>query len=324
MKKFLALLSLTLVLTSCDDEGGSILDDLLGGSLTEGEVVEGLISALDVGLANAVVEASGPESESRTTETPKGYLQNELIKILLPENVNNLRNALNEGGSVPISVDGINFNAPVSKVYDAYKLVKGVENDPFDNLIESMNRGAEGAAKSALPIFGNAIKNLSFSDAFNILQGSDTAATNFFFVNTNQQLISTFGPKIDSSLNVSGANAFYTTVADIVNTSFKPDAAFLASIAGDEIGGLAGTAAELTIAALGEDALPSLSLGPALGFDNGLPESIGEYATGRAVDGLFLLVGEEERKIRTDPLARVNDILKKVFGSPEAEGTSAL
>ncbi len=42
---------------------------------------------------------------------------------------------------------------------------------------------------------------------------------------------------------------------------------------------------------------------------------LNKYVTDRAISGLFTLVEEEEGKIRTDPMARVNDILKKVFGS---------
>ena len=40
-----------------------------------------------------------------------------------------------------------------------------------------------------------------------------------------------------------------------------------------------------------------------------------EYITGRALNGLFILVGQEETKIRKDPAARVTDLLKKVFGN---------
>ncbi len=39
-----------------------------------------------------------------------------------------------------------------------------------------------------------------------------------------------------------------------------------------------------------------------------------QYATNKAVDGLFLLVAQEEKKIRENPAARVTDLLKKVFG----------
>lgn len=41
---------------------------------------------------------------------------------------------------------------------------------------------------------------------------------------------------------------------------------------------------------------------------------IDDYVVGKALDGLFYMVGEEEKKIRKDPLARVSSILKDVFG----------
>lgn len=44
------------------------------------------------------------------------------------------------------------------------------------------------------------------------------------------------------------------------------------------------------------------------------------YVTGKALDGIFYQVGLEEQKIRKDPVARVSDILKKVFGSKQAQG----
>ncbi|NTW99083.1 MAG: DUF4197 domain-containing protein [Geobacteraceae bacterium] len=47
----------------------------------------------------------------------------------------------------------------------------------------------------------------------------------------------------------------------------------------------------------------------------GLPTlDLDDYVTGRALDGLFTMVGEEEKKIRTNPAAQTTDILKKVFG----------
>jgi hypothetical protein len=44
-------------------------------------------------------------------------------------------------------------------------------------------------------------------------------------------------------------------------------------------------------------------------------ENLDQYVTTKAIDGLFILMASEENKIRTDPVARVTDILKKVFGS---------
>ena len=42
---------------------------------------------------------------------------------------------------------------------------------------------------------------------------------------------------------------------------------------------------------------------------------IDQYVVNKSLDGLFYMVGEEEKKIRKDPLARVTSILKDVFGS---------
>jgi hypothetical protein len=39
------------------------------------------------------------------------------------------------------------------------------------------------------------------------------------------------------------------------------------------------------------------------------------YVTNKALDGLFKMVAEEEKKIRTNPAARTTDVLRKVFGS---------
>jgi hypothetical protein len=42
--------------------------------------------------------------------------------------------------------------------------------------------------------------------------------------------------------------------------------------------------------------------------------SVEEYTTEKALEGLFYMVGEEEKKIRQDPAARTTELLKKVFG----------
>ena len=50
-----------------------------------------------------------------------------------------------------------------------------------------------------------------------------------------------------------------------------------------------------------------------LPFVKGIAIDLDDYVTHKALDGLFFMVGEEEKKIRTDPAARVTDLLKKVF-----------
>jgi len=43
--------------------------------------------------------------------------------------------------------------------------------------------------------------------------------------------------------------------------------------------------------------------------------NIQRYVTGKSLDGLYTIIGEEERKIRQDPVGTGSAILKKVFGS---------
>ena len=50
-------------------------------------------------------------------------------------------------------------------------------------------------------------------------------------------------------------------------------------------------------------------------FASALPSfDVESYVVGKALGGLFLVLGEQEKKIRTDPAAQVTDLLKKVFG----------
>jgi hypothetical protein len=53
----------------------------------------------------------------------------------------------------------------------------------------------------------------------------------------------------------------------------------------------------------------------AIPFAEKISFDLDEYVTDKGLDGLFFMVAEEERKIRQDPVARVTDLLKEVFGS---------
>jgi len=53
----------------------------------------------------------------------------------------------------------------------------------------------------------------------------------------------------------------------------------------------------------------------ALPFTESVRFDLDQYVTGKALDGLFLMLAAEEKKIRQDPAARVTDLLKKVFGT---------
>lgn len=153
-----------------------------------------------------------------------------------------------------------------------------------NDLIVRINRAAEDAAGSAAPVFVNAITSMTIADAFGILNGADTAATHYLRDKTYLGLYSAFQPIIGESLSkpiVAGISANGAWVN--LTTPFN----------------------ELANSALGQ----ILGLTP-------VNISLDDHVTKKALNGLFLKIAIEEKAIRTDPLARVNDILTKVFSKP--------
>lgn len=84
-----------------------------------------------------------------------------------------------------------------------------------DQTVLSMNRAAEDAAKSAAPIFIQAIRSISFQDALGILRGPDTAATSYLRKTTSSRLTASFRPVIDSALLHKGATRYWN---DLIRT----------------------------------------------------------------------------------------------------------
>jgi Protein of unknown function (DUF4197) len=156
----------------------NILNSVLSGgkssSLSSDEIVQGLKEALQVGA-----ELSGQKLSSLD-----GYFANAAIKILMPE----------EAKKVEQNLRGIGLGKQV------------------DNAILSMNRAAEDAAKSAAPIFINAIKQMSIQDAVGILRGGDFAATEYLKGKTTNHLTEAFRPVIEQSLEKVNATKYWNTV----------------------------------------------------------------------------------------------------------------
>ena len=87
-------------------------------------------------------------------------------------------------------------------------------NSIVDKAILQINRGAEEAAGFAQPIFVDAIKNMTLSDAIGLIRNGDTSATHFFREKTTAKLLTAFTPVIRSSLDNVQATKYY---GDIVN-----------------------------------------------------------------------------------------------------------
>jgi hypothetical protein len=233
MKRLILLISVITLINSCD-----ILQELevstgsTGPSLSTNEIISGLKEALNVGTKNAISNLSQKD----------GFYGNSLLKIPFPEEVKVIEEKLRSVGL----------------------------NKLVDDFILNMNRGAEQAVKKAGPIFMDAIRGMTFSDARNILNGPDNAATEYFRNRTSDQLTEAFKPDVQNTLNQVNVTRYWQDVTSAYNK---------------------------------------------IPFTTKVDTDLAQYVTGKAIDGLFVKIAEEEKKIREDPVARVSDILKKVFGS---------
>ena len=139
-----------------------------------------------------------------------------------------------------------------------------------DELILAMNRAAESAVPMAKDMLVDAVKAMSVNDAKAILQGGNTAATQYFSSKTREPLATQFLPVITQA----------TAKVGLV----------------DKYNAVAGKASKL-------------------GLVKPQDASLEHYVTGKSLDGLFWTIGEEEKKIRQDPIGTGSALLSKVFGA---------
>ncbi len=140
---------------------------------------------------------------------------------------NGLKQALEQGTSKSSDqlsqLNGFFGNAAIKILFppQAQKVEKTLRKLGFnklcDNVILSFNRAAEDAAKQAKPIFIHAIKQMTLQDVTNILLGSQDAATQYFKRTTTQQLMLSFKPVVQASLEKTGATRYYGDAANQYN-----------------------------------------------------------------------------------------------------------
>lgn len=87
----------------------------------------------------------------------------------------------------------------------------------LDKVDTAMNRGAEQAAAEAVPVFRQAINNMTIQDAVDIATGGETAATDYFRGQTEAQLRQRFQPIIRSNLEKTGFYSQYKSMLDVYN-----------------------------------------------------------------------------------------------------------
>ena len=250
---------------SCDT-----LFDILGlaGSgdalFTNAEAVEAMKSALNIGA-----------KDSSTALSQEDAYYKSALKIPLPDEVDNAIKTLT-------NIPAVGY------------LLGDLSGELVEDVVLSINRSAEAAAKEIVPIFSNAITEMTVQDGITIVTGERNAATVYLKDKTYSQLMNSYQPRMDKVLkqdligDVSANDAWenltskYNGVIDTINNTYLLSAAVKAS-----------------------------------GYT--LPEKINtnlsEYVTGKALDGVFVKVGEEEGKIRDNPWGYTSSIIEKVFGA---------
>ncbi len=197
--------------------------------ISNSQIALGLKEALNIGVEKGVHQLS----------QPGGFFKNEAVKILLPKELQVLDETLRKIGLGSLADEGLKL----------------------------LNNAAEDAVSSAAPIFTQAIRDITFNDARNILLGNNTAATNYLQGKTTQQLIATFQPSIQQSLGKVGADKVWAKIIRKYN--------FITG--------------------------------------KNLNTDLSSYVTQEAVKGVFTMVAEKEKDIRSNVFSRTTSLLKKVF-----------
>ena len=180
MKK-IALSLVAFSLFSCA-EMQQVLDQLPQGTgvLSQAEIGNGLKEALNNGVTKQV---------SKLTATD-GFFKNETVKILLPEELQTVDKKLRQIGMSKLADEGLKV----------------------------INRAAEDAVKEATPVFVDAVKQMSFNDAKNILMGNESSATTYLQNTTSTALYTKFNPVIKNSYTKVGADKVWKEIITKYNS----------------------------------------------------------------------------------------------------------
>ncbi len=149
-----------------------------------------------------------------------------------------LKDALSQGftnGVTNLSARGAFGNNPALKILlppDAQKVADKLTaigmGAEVNTVITKLNEGAENAVATAKPVFIDAVKNMSFTDAMGILTGGNGAATSYLKQTTSTELTSLFRPVIQTSLDQIGVTKEWSNLVNIYNkiplvTKMNPD-----------------------------------------------------------------------------------------------------
>lgn len=143
------------------------------------DISAGLKEALNNGISKQVTKLTATD----------GFFRNEAVKILLPEELRKVDSSLRKMGLSSLADEGLKV----------------------------INRAAEDAVKEATPIFVDAVRNMSFTDAKTILMGNESSATSYLQNSTSTALYGKFNPVIKNSFTKVGADKVWANIINKYN-----------------------------------------------------------------------------------------------------------
>ena len=152
--------------------------------------ITNVINTLDISAGLKEALNKGVTEQVSKLTIIDGFYKNEAVKILIPEELQRVDATLRKLGMGSLVDDGI----------------------------KSLNRAAEDAVKESTPIFVNAIKNISISDAKGILLGNESAATSYLKDSTTKELYAKFNPVVQESIGKVGADVIWNSIIKKYNT----------------------------------------------------------------------------------------------------------
>lgn len=219
----------------------------------------------------------GAKSSSEELSKEDAYYKTAL-KIFLPDEVNSALAAVDKLKDLKV-LD-----------FDIGSAVSDLSGKLVENVVLSVNRSAEHAAQDVVPIFSKAITGMTVQDGIKIVTGEDDAATEYLKENTYSELMKLYQPMMDEVLKKDligevSANEAWNNLTEQFNNIVTNKGVKVAA------------------------ALANKTLPPPINTN------LSEYVTGKALDGLFVKVAEEEGKIRENPFGYASNIVQKVFGA---------
>ena len=184
MRSIILSIVLVGICCGCQSQGVKSLWDSVNsintsGKLTNGEVIAGLKEALTIGAKESASAASKVD----------GFYKNPKLFIPWPSEAQKMKDVLVQTG--------------FSKQVAAFE--------------ESINRAAEEAAKGAFDVFAGAVKEMTIADGFAILNGGETAATQYLRDKTTAPLKGKFSPVVKNAIEKVNVTSYWSPLVNAYN-----------------------------------------------------------------------------------------------------------